>query len=142
MASSRKLLDSTHNAGSVAIEYGLILPAMLLFTLGLMDAGRLLWTNITLTRATEAAARCGAVNVATCSTAAAIQTYAVAQAWGLGDVTTSNFTPNAAATCGVQVAANYTFQFLVPWFPQFSASAPFGSTTMTLNPTACYPLQH
>jgi Flp pilus assembly protein TadG len=93
MASSRKLLDSTHNAGSVAIEYGRILPAMLLFTLGLMDAGRLLWTNITLTRATEAAARCGALNAATCSTVAAIQTYAVAQARGHGDVTTSNFTP-------------------------------------------------
>ena len=29
---------------AVAIEYGLILPAMLLFTLGIMDAGRLLWT--------------------------------------------------------------------------------------------------
>ena len=124
--------------GTVAIEYGLILPVMLLFTLGIMDAGRLLWTYTTLSRATEAAARCGAVNdTATCPS---IPAYAVAQAWGINDVTAADFVATTPA-CGVQVQATYTFQFIVPWFPQFSASAPFGATTMTLNATACYPIQ-
>ena len=62
---SLKLRDAFHTDGSVAIEYGLILPVLLLFTFGLIDAGRLLWTNITLTRATEVAARCGAVGAIT-----------------------------------------------------------------------------
>ena len=142
MGHSLRLRDPFHTAGSMAIEYGLILPVLLLFTLGLVDASRLLWTNITLTRATEVAARCGAVNITTCP-AASIPAYAATQAknFGIYDTTATNFV-STAATCGVQVQATYTFQFLVPWFPQFSASAPFGSTTMRLNATACYPKQY
>ena len=140
MAQIRKPQAASHSDGTVAIEYGLILPVMLLFTFGIMDAGRLLWTYITLTRATEAAARCGAVNTTTCP-ASSIPAYAVAQAWGLNDVTAADFTATTPA-CGVQVQATYTFQFIVPWFPKFgSSSAPFGATTMTLNATACYPTQ-
>jgi Flp pilus assembly protein TadG len=138
MVRTLKLPDPFHTAGSVAIEYGLILPAMLLFTLGIMDAGRLVWTNMTLSWATDAAARCGAVNTTTCPTAN-IPGYAagLAQQFGIYDATAANFVATTPA-CGVQVQATYTFQFVVPWFPQFSASAPFGGTTMTLNATACY----
>ena len=68
MAQIRKSQEASHTEGSVAVEYGLVLPAMLLFTLGIMDAGRLLWSDITLTRATEAAARCGAVDQTNCPT--------------------------------------------------------------------------
>ena len=39
---------------------GLILPALLMFTLGIIEYGRYLWAYTTLMRATEAAARCGA----------------------------------------------------------------------------------
>lgn len=42
MAKIRKSQEASHTEGSVAVEYGLVLPAMLLFTLGIMDAGRLL----------------------------------------------------------------------------------------------------
>jgi hypothetical protein len=138
MAHIRRSQAASHSDGTVAIEYGLILPVMLLFTLGIMDTGRLLWTYITLTRAAEAAARCGAVNnTATCPS---IPAFAVTQAWGINDVTAANFTQSTPA-CGVQVAATYTFQFITPWFPSFSASAPFSGPTMTLNATACYPKQ-
>jgi len=143
MAQIRKPQAASHSDGTVAIEYGLILPAMLLFTLGIMDTGRLLWTYVTLTRATEAAARCCAVATTTstnCTSSASIQSYAAAQAWGINDVTAANFTQSTPA-CGVQVAATYTFTFITPWFPSFSASAPFGAPTMTLNATACYPKQ-
>ncbi len=138
MAHIRRSQAASHSDGTVAIEYGLILPAMLLFTLGIMDTGRLLWTYITLSRAAEAAARCGAVNNTT--TCPSIPAYAVSQAWGLNDVTAAAFTVTTP-TCGVQVVATYTFQFITPWFPSFGASAPFGAPTMTLNATACYPKQ-
>ena len=85
MAGTRKLRDMFHTAGSVAIEYGLILPAMLLFTLGIMDAGRLVWTNMTLSWATDAAARCGAVNTTTCP-AANIPGYAAGLAQQFGNL--------------------------------------------------------
>jgi Flp pilus assembly protein TadG len=140
MAQFRKPLAASQRNGTVAIEYALILPVMLLFTLGIMDTGRLLWTYITLTRATEAAARYGAVCDPATVTCTGIPDYAVAQAWGINDVTAANFTPSTPA-CGVQVAATYTFTFITPWFPSFSASAPFGAPAMTLNATSCYPKQ-
>ena len=142
-----RLRDASHSAGNVAIEYGLILPAMLLFIFGLMDASRLLWTNITLTRATEVAARCGAVSGTTTCPIASIPAYAATQAqnFGISDAVAANFVATTSVSCGVQgqvngvqVQATYTFKFVVPWFPQFSASAPFGSTTLTLNSTSCY----
>ena len=37
MAQIRKPQEASYADGTVAIEYGLILPAMLLFTLGIMD---------------------------------------------------------------------------------------------------------
>jgi hypothetical protein len=146
MAHIRKPQEPSQRNGTVAIEYGLILPVMLLFTLGIMDTGRLLWTYITLTRATEAAARCGAVNTtASCpdptgKCCTPIPSYAATAAWGINDVTAAAFTVTTPA-CGVQVQATYTFQFITPWFPSFGASAPFGAPTMTLNATACYPAQ-
>jgi Flp pilus assembly protein TadG len=140
MAQIRKPQAASHCDGTVAIEYGLILPAMLLFTLGIMDTGRLLWTYVTLSRAAEAAARYGAVCNPASVTCTGIPAYAVAQAWGINDVTAADFTATTPA-CGVQVAATYTFQFITPWFPSFGGSAPFGAPTMTLNATSCYPKQ-
>ena len=102
MGRSLRLRDAFHTDGSMAIEYGLILPVLLLFTFGLVDAGRLLWTNITLTRATEVAARCGAVNMTTCP-AAGIAAYAAAEAQNFG-ITTPRLrilqrTPAPPAAC-------------------------------------------
>jgi hypothetical protein len=90
---------------------------------------------MTLSWATDAAARCGAVNTTTCP-AASIPGYAAGLAQQLG-IYNANFVATTPA-CGVQVQATYTFQFVVPWFPQFSANSPFGGMTMTLNATACY----
>lgn len=124
--------------GTIAIEYGLILPVLLLLTLGIMDIGRLLWTYITLTRAAEAAARCAAVNTTLCGTSSAVQDYAVQQAWGLNDVTAAQFALTDAS-CGKQVTATYNFQFIIPW-P--GTASPLGSSNaITLSATACYPPQ-
>lgn len=124
--------------GTIAIEYGLILPVLLLLTLGIMDIGRLLWTYITLTRATEAAARCAAVNTTLCGTSSAVQDYAVQQAWGLNDVTAAQIAV-MDASCGKQVTATYNFKFIIPW-P--GTASPLGSSNaITLSATACYPPQ-
>jgi Flp pilus assembly protein TadG len=124
--------STPHRArGSVAVEYGLILPPLLFMVLGIMDVGRLLWTYTTLYRASEAAARCGAIASAACATASSTQSYAVTQAYGL-TVTTAAFAVGTAG-CGVQVTATLPFTFVIPKF--------FDSTlgTITLSTTACYP---
>lgn len=116
--------------GAAAIEYALILPAVLLFVIGIIDTGRLIWTYTTLSRAAEAAARCAAVNTTDCGTAGQIQSYAAAQAWGL-TIDAGAFTV-AAADCGIQVTGSYDFTFAIPAFTK-----DFG--TITLTATACYP---
>jgi Flp pilus assembly protein TadG len=133
MLSARQLRSESHRRGAAAIEYALILPVMLLFVLGIMDAGRLLWTYTTLYRAAEAAARCAAINTTDCGTAAQIQSHAVAEAWGL-TVSPSAFTVTTPS-CGVQVRAAYDFTFIIPGL---DIVVPLG--TITLNATACYPL--
>lgn len=119
--------------GAAAIEYGLILPAVLLFIIGIIDVGRLLWTYTTLNRAVEAAARCGAIDTINCGTTALIQSRAVTEAWGL-TITTSAFTVSKPA-CGLQVTASYDFVFAIP---ALAGASPLG--TITLGPAACYPI--
>ena len=115
--------------GTAAIEYSIILPVLLLFLLGIMDTGRLLWTYSTLYRATEAAARCAAVNKTACVTASQIQNDAVAEAWEL-TIAPSAFTVSSPS-CGVQVRGTFDFAFtVVP-----------GLSPVTLKATACYPPQ-
>jgi Flp pilus assembly protein TadG len=130
MAHIEKAQAEAYCGGNVAIEYGLILPVLILFTVGMMDTGRLLWTFTTLSRATAAAARCAAVNDAVCGAAGDIKTYAVKQAWGV-QVESSAFAITHPA-CGVQVSVDYTFEFIVPWI---------GPST-PLTASACYPPQY
>jgi Flp pilus assembly protein TadG len=124
-----------HMRGAVAIEYAFVLPVLLLFVLGILECGRLFWTYTTLYRATEAAARCGAVDATLCATAAEIEAYGVTQAYGL-TITASAFTA-ATASCGMQVTASFPFTLVIPWVTVGTPSGSFN--IITLNPTACYP---
>jgi Flp pilus assembly protein TadG len=120
----------------MAVEYAIVLPAVLMFVLAVVDSSRLLFSNTMLAHAVQAAARCGSVNAIACGTTAAIQSYAVNQAWGLG-LATSAFTVTTI-TCGTNVAGTAVFAFIVPWY---YIVAPFGvGNTLTLSTTACYPV--
>lgn len=115
--------------GSVAIEYAIILPVLLVLVIGLIETGRLIWTQTTLDRAVEAAARCAAVDSVQCGTADAVQQYAVGQAYGL-QVESSAFTV-VSESCGVSVSVTYPFTMLIPWT---------ASSQLTLRASACYTL--
>lgn len=122
--------------GSMALEYGLLLPALTLMLFVAMDTGRLMWTYTTLHRAVEASARCAAINPSVCGTVEQIAERAVAEAWGLG-LTVENFTAQTQS-CGAEVTANYQFPVLVPWLGQNEPPGPTGLTTLSVS--ACYPL--
>lgn len=132
MAGERKLRLKTARGGGTALEYALLLPALLLLTAGTMEIGRLMWTYTTLNRAVEAAARCGAINTADCGTAEQVQSRAVAEAWGL-PVPASVFTVTYPA-CGVRVTASYEHALLIPW------PGGAGTNAVTLTASACYPM--
>ncbi len=112
--------------GTTAIEYGIIAPVLFLFLLGIVDMGCLMWMYVGLYQGAEAAARCASVNTVACATTVQIQSAAVAAVWGT-TVSSSVFSVNTAASCGIQVTANYSFQFYTP-----------GLATVTLAPSACF----
>lgn len=116
--------------GVTAIEYALLLPVVLVFVFGIIDAGRAVWTQATLDNAAEAAARCGAVDVVKCGTTASIQAYAVDRAGGMTLLPTV-FTVTSA-TCGNKVTASLPLGLTLPWN---------GSSSITLKSTACFPVQ-
>lgn len=126
---SRALRLRLGRHGVVAIEYALLAPAFLMLVLGGMDAGRVMWTQITLDRAVQAAARCAVVNTDLCATPGQVQAYAAEQSWGM-TVPTSAFSVDTQA-CGVQVTANLDFDFIVPFMD---------IRETPLQARACYPI--
>ena len=117
------------SSGVVALEYAIILPALILLIFGTMDVGRVLWVQVTLDRAVQAAARCASVNTALCSSPAATQTFAVSQSWGMTPQA-SVFTVTAPA-CGNQVAAAMPFTYVIPVLK---------GSSYTIHSRACYPV--
>jgi Flp pilus assembly protein TadG len=139
MAFRRTSRLAANRRGAAAIEYALLLPVLLLFMLGIIDVGRLMWTYTTLSRAVDAAARCGAINAdaaspTACQSNAAIQARAVTEAWGL-TITSAAFTVTRPS-CGVQVRGAYSFVSIIPGIGR---PAPMG--TLALSATACYPVK-
>ena len=120
----------------MSLEYGLLLPVLILIIFGAMDTGRLIWTYTTLHRAVEASARCAAINQVACGTAPQIATRASAEAWGL-PVTAANFTYQVQS-CGASVTAVYPFPFLIPWVGDTQPEELPNAITLTVS--SCYPL--
>lgn len=110
-----------------AIEFAMTAPIFFLLLFAIIEGGLLLWTQLGLQNAVDMAARCASVNVTLCGNAGAVQTYAAQNAFGL-NVPPSTFT-FSTPTCGNQVSASYTYDFIV------SISAP----TITLNARSCFP---
>ena len=121
-------------SGSVALEYGIVAPALLVMMLGIMDVGRLMWSYTTLHRAVEAAARCGAVNETLCSSSSQVVSYAASETWGLS-VQEGTFSVSEEA-CGQQVAAEYNVTLFMPWL--WAETDPWPNS-ITLTTSACYP---
>jgi hypothetical protein len=136
MTWARPLRALKCTAGTVALEYAIILPVLLLLVMGGMDASRAVWSYVTLQRSVQAAARCGAINSTICGSSSQIITRAIAEAWGLS-VSPRAFTVTSSS-CGVRVAVNYNLTLLIPWA---GGSRPGGqSNTIAINVSSCYPI--
>jgi Flp pilus assembly protein TadG len=112
--------------GVTAIEFAFLAPAFLLFVIGAMDAGRALWSQATLQRTVEVAARCAAIDKLKCATNSQVQTLASEL---------SLFAPASAfsvssETCGVTVSASLEYAL---------SSSLMGMPNITLTARACYP---
>ena len=114
--------------GTTAIEFALVAPALFTLLYGVIEFGRLLWTQSALNFAVEEAARCASVTPATCGTSAQIATYAASKI-ATNYVPTTVFT-GTTASCGHQVNASFVYPFVV------TGLMPTGPT---LTATACFP---
>jgi Flp pilus assembly protein TadG len=112
--------------GNVTIEAAVVLPVLVLFLLGTIETGRMLWLQNALHYAVESAARCSAVNTTVCGSPTQTKSFAA---------TTSGFAFSttvfavATAACGSLVSASYPFTFVVPLL----------GASVTLQAQSCYP---
>ncbi|MBF0325439.1 TadE/TadG family type IV pilus assembly protein [Magnetospirillum moscoviense] len=97
-------------SGAAAIEFALVLPALLMMMLGVVEFGRALWTQGTLQYAVEEAARYGAVDDQASSTG--VVTRARARMAGL-DAAAVTVTATLGAS-SVTVTASQSLNWLVP----------------------------
>ena len=111
--------------GVAAIEFAITSPVYVLALFGVAQAGIWLWTDVSLQRAVDAAARCGALALSTCTD---VPTYAASNVVGMS-VPSSAFSLTVAS-CGEQVSAAYT----VPTF-----TSGLGLRNITVHVSACYP---
>lgn len=115
-------------AGTTAVEFALIAPALFTILFGALEFGRLLWTQAALHYAVEEAARCASVTPSVCGTSAQITSYAANAVTPLTIASTA-FT-STTPSCGHQVSASFNYQFVV------TGLFPF---TPTLTAQACFP---
>lgn len=111
-----------------AIEFAIVGPVFIMLLVGMAEGGVLLWTQLGLQHGTEMAARCSSVNKTVCGTPSAIQEYAAQRSLGVNPPA-STFSVESPA-CGIQVKANYNYQFV---------STNFGTASIVLTAQSCVP---
>lgn len=115
-------------AGSAAVEIALILPVLLMFLLGVMEFGRLFFTQASLQYAVSQAARCRAIGAAACASDSQTASFAASKVAGV-KVDSSAFTVTTSTACGILVSASLKFAAVKP--------IPFNST---LTAKSCHPV--
>jgi Flp pilus assembly protein TadG len=120
--------------GAVAVEFALVLPILLLVVFGIIDFGRMLNAQITLTQAAREGARWAALSQ---SGVPARVTQAAPNMNPAPSTTIVSSCPaNAAVGAYAEVQASYTFSFVTPFG---AISGLLGGTspgTLTLTSTA------
>lgn len=104
--------------GATAVEAAFALPVLLLSLLGMLEMGRLGWTQSALNFAVQEAARCASLSSDTCGTAAATADFAAGRARGT-NVPATAFTLTSEA-CGKQVKASFEYRLIL--YPIFQVS--------------------
>jgi Flp pilus assembly protein TadG len=129
---------------TTAIEFGIIALPLLSLIFGIMEFGRMLWTQEALQQTAIAGARCMGMTQASCGnegvySASLAQSYVQTQAanWSIA-LTSSNITLTPSTTCGgvggfSQVSITFTMTSIAPYLLQ----ALTGSRTLTA--VACFP---
>jgi Flp pilus assembly protein TadG len=130
----RRILQG--DRGVVAVEFALVLPILLLVVFGIIDFGRMLNAQITLTQAAREGARWAALG----QSGVPARVTAAAPTMNPAPTTTilSSCPANAAVGANAQVQASYTFNFVTPFGAIAGLLGGSGGGTMTLTSTAVF----
>ena len=120
--------------GGPVIEFAMAAPALFLFLFGIIELGYAMWMQSALDFSVATAARCASLNASACSSG--ITAYAASQSGAYVDSSSFSYSCRSSdscasktATCGCQVAGNYTIALDIPWDNALS---------VTLSSEACY----
>ena len=122
--------------GVAAIEFAFASTALMLLVFGIVEMGRMLWTQQVLNGAAAETARCLAIGSINCPSGGAYAATAAANR-GVSDVQTNMVTVSANDACGstagnfTKVTIAYGYASVVPSF----VPTPAGGLTAT----ACFP---
>jgi Flp pilus assembly protein TadG len=114
--------------GAVAAEFAMVIPVMLLITLGTINLGIMTYAFSALHFAVEAGARCGAIDTTNCASDSSAQTFAAGKYKG-PDISPA-FAGSNTGSC-YQMVGTGTFHFVTG----------VASLPVSMSATACYPLQ-
>jgi Flp pilus assembly protein TadG len=113
---------------TTAVEFALTAPLFVLIFGGVVATGFLMWTQVSLQRAVESAARCASVNQVLCGNEEAVRQFAASRVGGLA-IPPSSFQVSQQS-CGVEVSGSYTVA-------SFATAGPLAS--VSINVRYCYP---
>lgn len=119
----RALAPGWCDHGAAAVEFALLLPVLLLVVFGIIDFGRALNAQITLTQAAREGARLAALNSANVVS----RTQAAATGLSPVTVTVTSCPAGASQTTDAVVQVGYSFSFITPIG---AIAALFGSSSL------------
>ena len=115
------------DAGAAAAEFAMIIPALLVMSLGTINLGVMMYGYVTLHFAAEDTARCLTVKTSTCKDATTTTTYG--RAHYKGPMSPPTFVATTPA-CGNMVVASGTYHFATGVM----------NILVPMRATACHPL--
>src|SRR5260370_134777 len=103
--------SARRDAGAAAVEFAIMLPLRLLIVFGIIDFGRALNAQVTITQAAREGARLDALNQP--NVTARTQAAATGLS-GVGVTIVSACPPGSGPTANADVKVSYTFNFITP----------------------------
>jgi Flp pilus assembly protein TadG len=139
----RRAGSGLRDRGAVAVEFALLLPLLLLIVFGIIDFGRALNAQITLTQAAREGARFASVGNLSAAVTTRTQNAALPLLTNVTTPTVTTCAVGAGVGVDAKVVASSVFTFLTPVgaFAAMFGSATFGSSTLTLSSTAEVPCE-
>lgn len=132
----------TPDRGATVVEFALLLPVLLLMVFGIIDFGRALNAQVTITQAAREGARLDALNQPNVVTRTKAAATGLSASVTVAEVTTCP--PGSGPTANADVRVTYSFNFITPIGAiarMFGGGSGPGSSPLTLTAQGVMPCE-